>query len=995
MSTFYKKMLIVPSAILFIGMTMIPIVHAYQVFAPVQGGTGIGTAPSYGQLLVGNSSGTYTLTATTSLGTTGVSNGGTGQTTFNSSKLLYGAGTGPIQSVSTSSASCSSGVSCSSFTVVGGVSPSITNSGVTSIVAGSNVTINQSTGAVTINASGGGGGGSPGGSNGQIQYNNNGSFGGITSVSVANGGTGAAAFGQGWLYSAGGTGALAASSSPTISSLYSTSTSQPSTFNYALYAAGGVSLYPPVRDGLVSYVNPSSGFKIGGTGNGNVIIWKDMTGNGNNFVADDQNAAPYNTAASGNYPGYGGPVAWRNGVQSQTSTRLVATTSASLNTQHMSVFVVFRPSYNLSSNNAGTTTLIASDDDQFQFNLEGGLINAAVPATQAIHVISGKTSAAIVSPFYADAGIQFAGFVGSTSAAEIFENTDSTTTKAFASDTVNGIWLGNDVTLQQCFSGQVYAVLVYNTALTDGQVEDLRRWAYNYFGLNAQGTANVVIAGDSETQGYGLNDPNAAWPTIIAEDQTKKVIDYGASGATANGGQWPSLIANAYNPNKKSVAVIWLGTNDISGGTSSTTLQTTLETLATDARNDGYKVAVATIIGRESFTAGQETIRQSVNADIINGAPTYWDAVVNLNQDSVLASTTGGGPTNLYYYQTDGTHLTESGQQVVAYYFNNAINSLLNQIAGSISPSQGGTGTTSVPVYGQVLVGNSNGTYTLTATSSLGIAGTTIPGNSGNILFSSGSNTALASTTGFSFNNSTGVLSIGGGGNPITLNPFGTGASGSSALINLTAYGTGGGFQGVNVNSGAGTSGCFGIGVNGGALICSDTFNVAINGPVAGSAIKLGNQHGEYGIEAGNGNGDSYFTHYFGTNINGNSVSNGGDYYNIGKTVLGTTSIAHAAPSIVPTDRLEINALSGKNYISLHSSANKIVDAFDQYGQLQVGTTTTTSLLDLGTNNSSTNGSTTISEGKIQVDGYNSAGGRICSFFVGTTLTTISGACNP
>jgi hypothetical protein len=36
-------------------------------------------------------------------------------------------------------------------------------------------------------------------------------------------------------------------------------------------------------------------------------------------------------------------------------------------------------------------------------------------------------------------------------------------------------------------------------------------------------------------------------------------------------------------------------------------------------------------------------------------------------------------------------------------------------------PFQGGTGTSAIPTYGQILVGNSSGTYTLTATSSLGI----------------------------------------------------------------------------------------------------------------------------------------------------------------------------------------------------------------------------------------------------------------------------------
>lgn len=54
-----------------------------------------------------------------------VANGGTGSTTFSVSKLIYGNGT-TLQNVGTSTASCTTGVSCTSFTVVGDVAPSIT-----------------------------------------------------------------------------------------------------------------------------------------------------------------------------------------------------------------------------------------------------------------------------------------------------------------------------------------------------------------------------------------------------------------------------------------------------------------------------------------------------------------------------------------------------------------------------------------------------------------------------------------------------------------------------------------------------------------------------------------------------------------------------------------------------------------------------------------------------------------------------------------------------
>ena len=63
--------------------------------------------------------------------------------------------------------------------------------GVSEIQLDTNLTLTSNGGgSVTIQSSGGGGG-TPGGTNGQIQFNDNGSFGGVTSVAIANGGTGA------------------------------------------------------------------------------------------------------------------------------------------------------------------------------------------------------------------------------------------------------------------------------------------------------------------------------------------------------------------------------------------------------------------------------------------------------------------------------------------------------------------------------------------------------------------------------------------------------------------------------------------------------------------------------------------------------------------------------------------------------------------------------------------------------------------------------------
>ena len=101
-------------------------------------------------------------------------------------------------------------------------------------------------------------------------------------------------------------------------------------------------------------------------------------------------------------------------------------------------------------------------------------------------------------------------------------------------------------------------------------------------------------------------------------------------------------------------------------------------------------------------------------------------------------------------------------------------------------PFQGGTGISDTPSYGQMLVGNSSGTYTLTATSSLGIsAGSS--GNSFSYLFPSNATTTLlsflggASTTDFSAT----TLAVGGSATTSI------DASGNLTVVgDVTAFGT-------------------------------------------------------------------------------------------------------------------------------------------------------------------------------------------------------------
>jgi hypothetical protein len=86
-------------------------------------------------------------------------------------------------------------------------------------------------------------------------------------------------------------------------------------------------------------------------------------------------------------------------------------------------------------------------------------------------------------------------------------------------------------------------------------------------------------------------------------------------------------------------------------------------------------------------------------------------------------------------------------------------------------PANGGTGTSTVPSYGKVLVGTAAGVYQLQATSTLGITAAAA-GSAGQVQYNSGGGLAAVSTTSISTSaglTSTGTLGSQVGGTAVTL----------------------------------------------------------------------------------------------------------------------------------------------------------------------------------------------------------------------------------
>ncbi|HRH24063.1 MAG TPA: helix-turn-helix domain-containing protein, partial [Candidatus Paceibacterota bacterium] len=80
-----------------------------------------------------------------------------------------------------------------------------------------------------------------------------------------------------------------------------------------------------------------------------------------------------------------------------------------------------------------------------------------------------------------------------------------------------------------------------------------------------------------------------------------------------------------------------------------------------------------------------------------------------------------------------------------------------NTLSGRLGVAGGGTGTTTAPTYGQLLVGDGSGGYALLATSSLGISGGTPGGANGQVQFNNAG--AFGGSAAFTFDSTAGRLS--------------------------------------------------------------------------------------------------------------------------------------------------------------------------------------------------------------------------------------------
>jgi hypothetical protein len=300
-----------------------------------------------------------------------------------------------------------------------------------------------------------------------------------------------------------------------------------------------------------------------------------------------------------------------------------------------------------------------------------------------------------------------------------------------------------------------------------------------------------------------------------------------------------------------------------------------------------------------------------------------------------------------------------------------AINGLLSATS-TLSVAYGGTGLSTSPSYGNILVGNSTGGYALTATSSLGLLGSTtaastyVPYTGATNGVNIGAHSFTSTTDGYFGSSQYAILgdsgSYGAG--------YFSGSGGSVTLGGLTALGvTGTSVLAGNTSISSGTLTIGSLNGNlqaiGGVVSATSTLSVAYGG--TGSTTPLG------GILIGNGNaGINSVTVGSGLSLSGTTLS---------ATAVGTVGSGTAGQ--FPFYNGSGTTLTATSSLFLAQSGNVGIGTTSPYAKLSVaGSIVAANYIATSSATSTFVGSVTAGNGSAGIGLYPSTAGLISSLFL-------------
>ncbi|WP_035347238.1 GDSL-type esterase/lipase family protein [Edaphobacter aggregans] len=236
-------------------------------------------------------------------------------------------------------------------------------------------------------------------------------------------------------------------------------------------------------------------------------------------------------------------------------------------------------------------------------------------------------------------------------------------------------------------NGIFYRLRTYPTELAASDVQTISTAIRNEVAIRGvMVTSQPIVAaspqlhaiGDSITFGQGASSP---WPSLLTltNQPTYTTTNWGISGIQMqeiNGSESNRVGMRCLSNYGPSVAVVFAGTNDLTGGSSTTTTFSALVGEIQTLKQAGCKVFVGTMLSRIGLDPSGATVDSDKNTydTLILGRARQVgaDGIIDFAANPLLGA--DGAYANTTYFNTDGTHPTTAGQQLLANAASNALN---------------------------------------------------------------------------------------------------------------------------------------------------------------------------------------------------------------------------------------------------------------------------------------------------------------------------------
>ncbi len=267
----------------------------------------------------------------------------------------------------------------------------------------------------------------------------------------------------------------------------------------------------------------------------------------------------------------------------------------------------------------------------------------------------------MAAPIWGRSGLTVMIVTATASAVTIRVNGEVASLSAYSAGTLTGGYLGTREDTQQ-WAGELYEFGVLPRAFSAGEITQMEDYAVSYYGRPLSATKEIVIAGDSLTEGRTATNQRG-WPWLLDNSlgATWQQLSMGRDGAYL-GASGTTLVTEAtdlaatYRAGKsKHVAIMAGGTNDLgAGAASAATVLGYAQSWASTMKGAGWYVVLCTVAKRDdaAWSGTKETQRLAYNTGLSGLSDV--DAVVDIAGLTELSN-----PSNATYFDADKLHWLE------------------------------------------------------------------------------------------------------------------------------------------------------------------------------------------------------------------------------------------------------------------------------------------------------------------------------------------------